>query len=77
MFYAPVRRRDIKHLGIEGATVEHRDLDYFAERARQERRAAGASADPRVAALHLDLADRYDAVISAYAGLDRARMRQS
>lgn len=53
------------------------DAAYFAERSRQERIAAGAAPDPRIAATHAELADRYQAVVDAFAALDRARMRQA
>jgi hypothetical protein len=52
------------------------DIDQFAERARQERRAAHGAADPEAAALHNQLADRYQAVAEAFAALDRARTGQ-
>ena len=38
-----------------------RHSDYFAARAIDERRMAMASADPHVRAIHLEMAERYDA----------------
>jgi len=54
--------------------MDGEDAKYFAERARQERRAAREAADTKAAAMHAELADRYEAVVEAFAALDRARM---
>lgn len=43
---------------------------YFARRAQQERVAAAAAADRRAAALHADLANRYEAKIHITEGAD-------
>ena len=37
-----------------------RNPDYFAARAVEERRLAMASADPKVRAIHIELAEKYD-----------------
>ena len=54
--------------------MDAEDAKYFAERAREERRAASDAADAKAAAMHAELADRYEAVVDAFAALDRARM---
>ena len=38
--------------------------EYYADRARAERRASEAAADPRAAAAHAELAARYEALSS-------------
>lgn len=43
---------------------EHPATEYFAIRAIAERRRAEAAADPRAAAIHADLAARYEALAS-------------
>ena len=53
------------------------DAEHFSERADRERRAAREAADPRTAAMHDALADRYLAVAEAFAALDRARTGQA
>ena len=57
--------------------MEVPDDHYFAERSRRERQAAREASDPRSAAIHIDLAQRYEAVAEALAALDRARMTQA
>ncbi|MDP8995073.1 MAG: hypothetical protein M3N07_08870 [Pseudomonadota bacterium] len=52
------------------------DVDYFSERSRRERLAAAAASDPRAAAMHIELARRYEAVAEAFAAVERARMEQ-
>jgi hypothetical protein len=42
------------------------DLSYFVRRMCDEERAAAATNDPDVAAVHHDLASRYRAILSAY-----------
>lgn len=39
------------------------DLEYFARRAREERKAAANSPNDGIAALHAELAKRYEALI--------------
>ena len=39
-----------------------RDSDYYAARAIEERRLAMASADQKVRAIHLEMAEKYDAL---------------
>ena len=41
------------------------DLTYFAMRAETERALAGESATPEIAALHIAMAKRYEALVSA------------
>lgn len=53
-----------------------RGVDHFRAPALGEREAAGRAVDPRAAALHHELADRYAAVADAMAALDRATMRR-
>ena len=50
------------------------DLDYYARRQDEERVLAARSADPAVAAVHRDMADRYAALV---APAPRAVMRQA
>jgi hypothetical protein len=42
----------------------HHDIEYFAARAISERRMSEAAADPRAAAVHDELAARYEALAS-------------
>lgn len=42
---------------------EHADRDYHVRRADEERRLAQASTDPRITALHLDLAARHEKLV--------------
>jgi hypothetical protein len=39
------------------------DLDYFRSRVATERASAEAATDPRVAAIHRELAERYEALV--------------
>lgn len=48
----------------EGAILEH-DTSYFLRRADEEREAARNSANPSVQRAHLDMAERYEAVLKA------------
>ena len=57
--------------------MKSRDVEHFSERAGRERRAAREAADPRTAAMHEELAARYQAVAEAFAALDRARTGQA
>lgn len=59
-----------------GLQVTARDYQHFADRAQRERDAAASAADPAVAAMHEELAQRYGAVADAFAALDRTRMKQ-
>lgn len=52
------------------------EAGYFLDRSRQEREAAAKAGNPKAAAIHEDLAARYEAVAEAFAALDRARMSQ-
>ncbi len=47
---------------------EH-DLTYFAMRAGTERALAGESATPQIAALHITMAERYEALASGEVAL--------
>ncbi len=47
---------------------EH-DLRYFAMRAETERALAGESATPQIAALHITMAERYEALASGEVAL--------
>ncbi len=47
---------------------EH-DLTYFAMRAETERTLAGESATPQIAALHITMAERYEAFASGEVAL--------
>lgn len=44
-------------------------LDYYAARAVEERRLAMASADPKVRAVHLELAEKYNQLVE-FSGQD-------
>lgn len=41
------------------------DLDYFARRASEEREAAANAPNQAIAALHTELAERYEALLKA------------
>jgi len=45
------------------------DPAYYSERAAEERRLAMASKDPKVRAIHLELAERYD-ILARSGGLE-------
>jgi hypothetical protein len=49
-----------------------RDLGYFAQRAREEREAAGKASCARSRAVHEDLARRYEDVLRAYEASEEA-----
>lgn len=55
------------------------DLQFLARRANEERRRAAASSDPAVAAMHLELAVRYELMIDngTRAAETRASVSQS
>lgn len=42
------------------------DLDYYLHRMCEEREAATRAIDPRVAAVHEEMAARYEAVLATY-----------
>ena len=42
------------------------NLDYYRERAREERTRAKAATDPRAAAIHNALADQYEAMLATH-----------
>jgi len=47
------------------------DLTYFAMRAEAERALAGESATPQISALHITMAERYEALASGKVALFR------
>jgi hypothetical protein len=57
--------------------VNQSDIEHFSARALSEREAARRAFDPRAVAAHKELAERYEAVVRAYAELDRATMGRS
>lgn len=53
------------------------DLEHYRKREAQARSAAAGTLDPNARAAHIDLADRYLAVISAYEQVDRDAARRT
>jgi hypothetical protein len=49
--------------------MSENDLKYFAMRAEAERALAGESATPQIAALHITMAERYEALASGEVAL--------
>lgn len=43
--------------------MSRNDLEYYSERALAEREAARTAKEPRVAAIHLQLAEHYEAIV--------------
>ena len=54
--------------------LDHRNSNYFAERALEERRAMETALDPRSVSAHAELAARYEA-LAAYPSLDLPAQR--
>jgi hypothetical protein len=44
------------------------NAEYFARRSEQERKAAQTTSDPQIAAVHAQMAELYEAAVSAAAG---------
>ena len=55
---------------------DHRNSNYFAERALAERRAMEIAADPRSVSAHAELVARYEA-LAAYPSLDLPAQRSA
>jgi hypothetical protein len=53
------------------------DTDYFRRRSMQEREAATHAADPLARDLHVQMAERYDALVENTSGGGRSRQRSS
>jgi hypothetical protein len=55
---------------------DHRNLEYYAERAREERRMMEAAIDPRAFTAHAELAARYES-LAAYPSLNLPAQRSA
>lgn len=54
---------------------ELNSTDYYRRRERQERALAEAATNPQIAAIHLDMASRYSALVDASRGASTMRPR--
>ena len=56
--------RQMSAPAVEGPVMSDNTKDYYEERSRKAREMSAAAADPKIAAIHMEMAMRYDLLAS-------------